>query len=43
MVVGQTGQSGSVQNHVMVELKRKPEVVVIRHHLVGETVVLAKH
>ena len=42
MVVGQTGQLGIVQNYVMVELKRKPEVVVIPHHLVEEIVALAK-
>ena len=42
MVVGQTGQLGIVQNCATVELKRKPEVVVIPHHLVGEIVVLAK-
>ena len=42
MVVGLTGQLGIVQNYVMVELKRKPEVVVILHHLVEEVDVLAK-
>ena len=42
MAVGQTGQLGIVRNCVVVELKRKPEVVVNPHHLVGEIVVLAK-
>ena len=40
MVVGQTGQLGIVQSYVIVELKRKLELVVILHHLVGEAVAL---
>jgi len=31
---------GIVQNCVMVEFKRKPEVVLILHHLVGERIVV---
>ena len=42
MVVGQTGQLEIVQSYVMVEKRIKPEVVVILHHLVGESVVLVK-
>ena len=42
MLVGQTGQLKIVQSCVMVEIKQKPELVVILHHLVGEAIVLAK-
>ena len=42
MVVGQTGQLGIVQGYVIMELKRKLEVVVILHHLVEETIALVK-
>ena len=42
MVVGQTGQLGIVQSYVIMELKRKLEVVVILHHLVGEKIALVK-
>ena len=40
MVVGQVGLLGNVQNRVVVEIKQKPELVIILHHLVKEATVL---
>ena len=42
MVAGQIGQLEIVQICAMVELKGKPEVVVIPHHLVKDIIVLEK-
>jgi len=38
MVFGQIGQLEIVQNCVMVEFKRRSEVVLILHHIVGERI-----
>ena len=39
MVDGQIGSLGTVQPHV---LKRKQEIVIILHHLVGEVIAVAQ-